>query len=208
MINELIDELISYGICNGLVEPVDEVYMVNRLLELFKLNEYQKPLKKGNIRPLHEILEDIVAYAIKEGILEEDTITAKDLFDTKIMGILTPLPSYVQKTFNELYEVSPNKATDYYYKLSQATNYIRKDRVEKDEKWVTETEYGLSLTSARFAKLIPFLLPIWQAISDSLYLMLKYRKTEHRGKKHLTAEQAAEQKTLKLSALTKQTPDM
>ena len=114
MINELIDELISYGICNGLVEPVDEVYMVNRLLELFKLNEYQKPLKKGNIRPLHEILEDIVAYAIKEGILEEDTITAKDLFDTKIMGILTPPPSYVQKTFNELYEVSPNKATDYY----------------------------------------------------------------------------------------------
>ena len=143
MINELIDELISYGICNGLVEPVDEVYMVNRLLELFKLNEYQKPLKKGNIRPLHEILEDILDYALKEEILEEDTITAKDLFDTKIMGILTPLPSYVQKTFNELYEVSPNKATDYYYKLSQATNYIRKDRVEKDEKWVTETEYGL-----------------------------------------------------------------
>ena len=142
MMNELISELISYGICNGLIEPADEVYTVNRLLELFKLNEYQQPERTNNSRPLHEILEDLLSYALKEGILEEDTITAKDLFDTKIMGILTPPPSHVQKTFEELYEVSSQEATNYYYKLSQATNYIRKDRIAKDEKWVTETEYG------------------------------------------------------------------
>ena len=75
-------------------------------------------------------------------IIKEDTVTIKDLFDTKIMGCITPAPSVVRQRFQEKYELSPKKATDFYYKFSIATNYIRKDRIAKDEKWVTDTEYG------------------------------------------------------------------
>ena len=142
MIQLLISELVEYGMVQGLVDAADEVYVTNRLMELLQCGEYKKPETMGEIRPVHEILEDILEYAVKENILEEDTITAKDLFDTKVMGMLTPPPSTVQRIFAEKYEESPQEATDYYYQFSQATNYIRKDRIAKDEKWVTETEYG------------------------------------------------------------------
>ncbi len=142
MINRLIDELVCYGMNSGLVDPVDEVYTRNRLLELYQLDTYEKSDFTGEPRPVHEILEDLMAIAHEKGIMEEDTITMKDLFDTKIMGLLTPPPSVVQRTFEEKYKNSPKEATDYYYALSKATNYIRTDRVVKDEKWVTDTEYG------------------------------------------------------------------
>ncbi len=142
MINRLIDELVCYGGNAGLVDAADEIYVKNRLLELFEENVYRKSDFSGEVRPVNEILEDLLAVAHEKGILEEDTVTLKDLFDTKIMGLLTPPPSAVQKVFAEKYEKSPREATDYYYAFSQATNYIRKDRIAKDEKWVTETEYG------------------------------------------------------------------
>lgn len=142
MVYRLIDELICYGIKNQLVDTVDEVYVKNRLLELFELDAYEKSDFDGEVRPVNEILEDLMKVAHEKGIMEEDTITMKDLFDTKIMGMLTPPPSVVQRTFAEKYTESPKEATDYYYAFSQATNYIRKDRIAKDEKWVTDTEYG------------------------------------------------------------------
>ena len=142
MIQLLIDELVEYGIRHNLIESADKVYITNRLMELLQCNEYTGYCEKTKIRPVHEILKDILNYALEEKILEEDTITAKDLFDTKVMGIITPLPSTVQRIFEEKYQRSPKEATDYYYEFSQATNYIRKDRIVKDEKWVTETEYG------------------------------------------------------------------
>lgn len=141
-INRLIGELVSYGKANGLVDEADEVYVTNQLLSLFERNEYEKEEALGKVRPVHEILDDLLDYAADHKILEDDTITAKDLFDTKIMGLLTPLPSQVQRRFFEKYAESPKAATDDYYAFSQATNYIRKDRVAKDEKWVTDTEYG------------------------------------------------------------------
>ena len=140
-INSLIGELVAYGKANGLVEEADEVYVTNQLLSLFALNEYESK-EIAEPRALHEILEDLIDYALAHQILEDDTITAKDLFDTKIMGLLTPAPSVVQKRFWDKYAESPQTATDDYYVFSQATNYIRKDRIAKDEKWVTETEYG------------------------------------------------------------------
>ena len=94
------------------------------------------------VRPIHLILEDMMNYAIEQGIMEDDTITTKDLFDTKIMGLITPMPSQVREKFQRLYSESPKLATDYYYKFSQDTNYIRRDRIEKDEKCTTDTEYG------------------------------------------------------------------
>lgn len=142
MINRLIDELVCYGMNSGLVDPVDEVYTRNRLLELYQLDTYEASDFSGEPRPVHEILEDLMVIAHEKGIMEEDTITMKDLFDTKIMGLLTPPPSVVQHTFETKYQNAPKEATDYYYALSKATNYIRTDRVVKDEKWVTDTEYG------------------------------------------------------------------
>lgn len=143
MINSLIYELIKYGTDNGLIDVADRVYITNQLLELFQISDYHEPMDTDKeIRELHLILEDMIHYAYENGILEDDTTTMKDLFDTKIMGLLTPPPSIVQKKFAEKYAVSPREATDYYYHFSQATNYIRIDRIAKDEKWVADTEFG------------------------------------------------------------------
>lgn len=142
MITNLIQELVAYGKHTGLVDLADEIYVTNRLLELFGLSGYETDTEVDEVRPIHEILEDLMAYAYQNGIMEEDTITAKDLFDTKIMACLTPAPSVVRAAFQEKYASSPKEATEYYYNFSMATNYIRKDRIAKDEKWVTETEYG------------------------------------------------------------------
>ena len=125
---------------NGLITEDDKVYVINRLLELFDKKDFV--WSDEQVRPIHLILEDMMNYAIEQGIMEDDTITTKDLFDTKIMGLITPMPSQVREKFQRLYSESPKLATDYYYKFSQDTNYIRRDRIEKDEKWTTDTEYG------------------------------------------------------------------
>lgn len=140
MINALISELVTYGLETGLIEDADKIYVTNRLLELFGILEYEEV--EVAPRDLHFILEDMLKYAYENSMIEDDTITTKDLFDTKIMGMITPPPSVVHRKFEEAYQQSPKQATDYYYSFSQATNYIRKDRIAKDEKWVTDTEYG------------------------------------------------------------------
>lgn len=140
MINRLINELINYGIESSLVEKDDQVYVTNRLLELFNLSEFREETVEK--RALSEILTDVCRYAYENGIIEDDTVTTTDLFDTKVMGLLTPPPSTVRRKFNELYQKNCRLATDYYYDFSRKTNYIRTDRIAKDEKWVTDTEYG------------------------------------------------------------------
>ena len=138
--DKVISELVSYGMLNGLITEDDKVYVINRVLELFDKKDFV--WSDEQVRPIHLILEDMMNYAIEQGIMEDDTITTKDLFDTKIMGLITPMPSQVREKFQRLYSESPKLATDYYYKFSQDTNYIRRDRIEKDEKWTTDTEYG------------------------------------------------------------------
>lgn len=138
--DKVISELVSYGMINGLIAEDDKVYVINRLLELFDKKDFV--WSDEQVRPIHLILEDMMNYAIEQGIMEDDTITTKDLFDTKIMGLITPMPSQVREKFQRLYAESPKLATDYYYRFSQDTNYIRRDRIEKDEKWTTDTEYG------------------------------------------------------------------
>lgn len=137
--DRLISELVSYGLKYHLVHVDDKIYVINRLLELFEKLEFQ--WVDTNVRQLNEILSDMNDYAVEHGFIE-DTITNRDLFDTKIMGILTPTPSIVRKLFEKKYIDSPKEATDFYYQFSQASNYIRKDRVKKDEKWVADSEYG------------------------------------------------------------------
>lgn len=143
MILNLIHELVEYGMRSGLVDAADKIYVTNRLLELFRLSDYTEPESvKNEPRQLHLILEELTDYAWENGILEENTITDKDLFDTKVMGLLTPPPSVVRKIFTQKYAQSPEPATDYYYHFSQATNYIRRDRIARDEKWTADTEFG------------------------------------------------------------------
>ena len=100
MINEYINELVAYGLNQGLVDPEDEVYVTNRLLELFQLTEHEGTAKEvRSERELSQILNDMLEYACRQGMLEEETITEKDLFDTKIMGILTPIPLWFAGSF-------------------------------------------------------------------------------------------------------------
>lgn len=141
MINRLINELVSYGIREHLVDEDDRVFVTNNLLDLFKQAEFDKEEIKEE-RVLADILKDMCNFAVKEKIIEDDSVTATDLFDTKIMGLLTPMPSTVRRIFKEIYGVDSKLATDYFYKLSKRSNYIRADRIAKDEKWVTDTEYG------------------------------------------------------------------
>lgn len=141
MINKWISELILYGRSNGLIREEDEIFVTNRLLELFEQIEYEQ-VPVSETRKLWEILKDMTDYAFEQGIIKENTVTIRDLFDTKIMGLLTPPPSQIRQCFEENYAISPKNATDYYYTFSQATNYIRTDRIAKDEKWVTQTEFG------------------------------------------------------------------
>lgn len=142
MIDDLIYELILYAEKNELVSEEDEVYVTNSLLELFERDEYFPNNKVSEPREIHEILEDMMAYAEENGILNDPTATVKDLFDTQIMGKVTPAPSVVRTRFKQLYTISPEEATDDYYRFSKATNYIRADRIKKDEKWTVDSEYG------------------------------------------------------------------
>lgn len=140
MINKLISELVAYGMKNELIATDDKVYVTNKLLELFNVMEYSE--EDVTPRTIADILNDMTTYALANNILQDNIITMRDLFDTKVMGMITPMPLVVRKEFVKRYEENPKKATDYFFNFSTSTNYIRKDRIEKDEKWVTDTEYG------------------------------------------------------------------
>ena len=139
--DRLISELVSYGLKYRLVHEDDKMYVINSLIEVFGKKDFQ--WVDTEVRELHEILSDMCDDAVEHGLIEEDTVTYRDLFDTKVMGILTPPPSVIRRIFEEKYSNSPKEATDFYYQFSKATNYIRTERVAKDEKWVTDSEYGL-----------------------------------------------------------------
>ena len=140
MICESITKLVNYGLDCGLIEQEDKIYTTNRILEILGIDEYEES-ESCEWGSLEEILSEILAYAVEAGLIE-DTLTNRDLFDTKIMSALVPRPSEVISHFDALYAVSPEMATDYYYKLSKDTDYIRRYRVCKDLKWVTESDYG------------------------------------------------------------------
>ena len=137
----LINELVGYAVSSGLADPRDRIYLRNRLAELLRVDELSDASPAAS-RPLHEILEDITDAAAEDGILTSTTVNSRDLFDTKIMGLLTPPPSFVIDTFEKKRAVDPADATNWYYSFSKTTNYIRTDRIAKDLKWKTYTEYG------------------------------------------------------------------
>lgn len=159
MIGKAIEQLVAYGLLTGLLTEEDKRYTINRLLELFELDEPEESAQvQGDgagtstaavaaenqvaVEDLEGILSAMLDYAWEKGILKENSVVYRDLFDTKIMSILMSRPSEVIRTFREHYGKSPQEATEYYYKLSCDSDYIRRYRIKKDMKWVTATEYG------------------------------------------------------------------
>ncbi len=148
MITENISTLVNYGIAAGLLEEADRIYTVNTLLELFGLYDYEEPENPQKITnpadfDLEGLLGQMLDYAAEKGILADDSIVYRDLFDTKIMSLLLPHPSEVIRKFQKLYEENGAKAaTDWYYTFSQNTDYIRRYRIARDRKWKADTEYG------------------------------------------------------------------
>ena len=139
-IETYMDSLVSYAMNNGLAEPEDHIVLVNRLLDLLGKPDYE-PSDEPQTEDLEEILAGILAYAVEKGLCD-DGITAKDIFDTRIMGALTPMPREVIRTFREKYAEDPVKATDWYYKFSCDTDYIRRYRIAKDMRWKYASDYG------------------------------------------------------------------
>jgi len=140
MIYRAIKDLAQYGIAKGLIEKEDEVYVINSILQELQLDEYEEPAGEGETE-LEPILKVLLDYACEKGIIE-DSIVYRDILDTKLMGLMTPYPREVIRTFQELKAESAEKATDWYYDFSQNTDYIRRYRIAKDRRWKTETAYG------------------------------------------------------------------
>ena len=136
-----IGALVNYAVAHGLAEEADRHYLVNALLEKLGLDDYETV---GDVpfESLDDILDTLVDYAAEQGLLKSESITGRDLFDTALMGVVTPRPSEVIKTFRSLYGESPEKATDWFYQFSQDTNYIRATRVAKDIRWSVPSEFG------------------------------------------------------------------
>ena len=139
-IETYIDSLVSYAMNNGLADPLDHQVLTNRLLDLLRKDDYE-PSTEAQSEDLEEILAGILDYAVANGLCD-DGITAKDIFDTRIMGAVTPMPREVIRTFEEKYDRSPVEATDWYYKFSCDTDYIRRYRIKKDMRWKYASEYG------------------------------------------------------------------
>ncbi|AEE17777.1 UDP-glucose--hexose-1-phosphate uridylyltransferase [Treponema brennaborense] len=149
MIYQLIQELTEYGLSRALIQPQDRIYTVNRLFTLFKLAGSSEALPAPRRIPagsktiaLEPILTRMLDYAYEHGLIEENSVVYRDLFDTQIMACLTPPPSAVIREFNERYNVSPERATEWFYEYSCNTDYIRRYRIAKDIKWTVSTEYG------------------------------------------------------------------
>ena len=132
--------LVDYALEKGFIEEDDRVFAINRILEVMELDSIDFNEKSAQL-PLSEILEKLTNDAVSRNIVDDNTV-AKDLFDTKLMGVLIPMPHEIRKEFNRLYEENPQKATDWFYEFSCNTNYIRKDRIKKDVKWVYQSKYG------------------------------------------------------------------
>ena len=152
MIQNVISRLVQYGLATQLIEKEDGIFTANRLLELLHIDALEEaaeqeilkfdPSDQSVVGELEQILGQICDYAYQNGLMEENTVGYRDLFDTKVMGLLVDRPSNMIRKFRGLYEESPLKATDFYYKFSQDTDYIRRYRIAKDRKWIASTEYG------------------------------------------------------------------
>ena len=141
MLYKNIKKLVEYGVQTGLTPECERTYTTNLLLEIFKEDDYEDVSIEGEELDLEQILKELLDEAVARGLVE-DSVVFHDLFDTKLMNCLLPRPAQVQKTFWEEYEKSPEAATEFFYRFSQDSDYIRRYRVKKDMKWKVDSPYG------------------------------------------------------------------
>lgn len=141
MIYEDIGRLIGYALKNSLIESTDVYVVRNMFMEALGLTDWESPSSEYSGEPVDDVLKPLVDYAVEKGIIA-DTANSRDLFDTKLMGILTPMPREVNKSFIKLYGKSPAAATEWYYDLSKSLNYVRAGRMARDLRWKYSSEYG------------------------------------------------------------------
>ncbi len=142
MVNETVSRLAAYALQTGLIEESEYIWAINTILDVLKLDSYTETNQNWGKIELAPVLEELLDDACARGVLTENSVVYRDLFDTELMGRLTPRPAQVIEKFQELYARSPEQATDWYYKFSQDTNYIRRDRIAKDMQWKAPTAYG------------------------------------------------------------------
>ncbi len=142
MICAAVQNLIDYGIRNHLITKSDVYVVRNELMDVLHLTDWKESAEVSEAATIDEILEPIIDYACKQGLIT-DTANSRDLFDTKLMGLLTPMPREIIAQFQERYAKSPREATDWYYRYSQKLNYVRAGRISKDLRWVYPCEYGV-----------------------------------------------------------------
>lgn len=142
MLFENIKKLVEYGIQTGLTPECERIYTTNLLLEIFKEDNYEDTEIDAENLELEDILKNLLDEAVSRGLIK-DSVVYRDLFDTKLMNCLLPRPAQIQREFKEKYDISPEEATKYYYKLSQDSDYIRRYRVKKDMKWTVDSPYGV-----------------------------------------------------------------
>ena len=140
MISNAIDDLLYYAVSAGLTPEDEIIYSRNLLLDALREADY-RPDRRPQARPLPEILGELTDDAVARGLLP-DTGENRDLFDTRLMNCLTPRPAQVRRAFREAYARSPEQATDYYYQLSIHSNYIRRDRIARDRRWIYDGAFG------------------------------------------------------------------
>ena len=141
--NEAISGLVNYALEKEFIQTEEKAWAVNVLLDILKLDSFTwEEVQTGERATLVELLDALLDDAYERGVLKENSVVYRDLFDTKLMGSLVPRPAQVMQHFEKLLAESSKKATDWYYQFSQDTNYIRNDRVAKDIRWKTDTKYG------------------------------------------------------------------
>ena len=142
MVDNAVSKLIAYALRTGLIQPCEKDWAVNTILDALKIDSYADPGQDWGEVELAPVLEELLDDAHARGVLAEASVVYRDLFDTELMGRLTPRPAQVIEKFQALYKEDPKKATDWYYKFSQDTNYIRRDRIARDIQWKAPTPYG------------------------------------------------------------------
>ncbi len=139
-----IERLLQFALKKEIITIWDVDLARNKILEVLELSD-AKPvtIEDEELDSPVSILENIVKWAAEQGILKENTVTYRDLLDTKIMGCLVPSQGEIIRQFDELvYQGGPKQATEWFYQFSQDVHYIRTDRIAKNEKWLVDTEYG------------------------------------------------------------------
>lgn len=139
--NQLVTQLVNYGIRKNMISKRDEVYVRNRLMSVLEISDYayEEPDKEISY---DELMDSILAYAYEQGIIKNNTITQRDILDSKVMDCLMEPPSMVESKFYNFYMEKPTIATNWFYQLNKNSNYIRSKRIAKNMKWKVSSKYG------------------------------------------------------------------